>query len=80
MGNGCSICVIKDGYSIDILMGFMLLEGLMMGICSGDIDVGLLEYLCEKENMNMEIVIYILNKESGLKGVLELSNDMCELL
>ena len=52
----------------------------MMGTRSGDIDAGLLEYLCEKENMNMETATHILNKESGLKGVSELSNDMRELL
>ncbi|MVF11069.1 acetate kinase [Ketobacter sp. MCCC 1A13808] len=80
LGNGCSICAIKDGHSIDTSMGFTPLEGLMMGTRSGDIDAGLLEYLCEKENMNMETATHILNKESGLKGVSELSNDMRELL
>lgn len=45
LGNGCLVCVIKDGKSVDISMGFMLFEGLVMGICSGSIDLGLFIFL-----------------------------------
>lgn len=41
-GNGVLICVVCNGQSVDILMGMMLLEGLMMGICSGDVDFGVM--------------------------------------
>ncbi len=51
-----------------------------MGTRCGDIDVGLLEYVCTKERMSIQSAIDILNKESGLKGVSELSNDMRQLI
>lgn len=80
LGNGCSICAIRDGKSVDTSMGFTPLEGLMMGTRSGDIDAGLLDYLCRKENRSISDITRILNKESGLKGVSGLSNDMRTLL
>jgi len=64
LGNGASICAIKEGKSIDTSMGFTPLEGLVMGSRSGDIDAGAVTFMQEHCDVNR-----VLNKESGLKGV-----------
>lgn len=76
LGNGCSLCAIKNGISVDTSMGFTPLEGLMMGSRSGDLDPGLHEYLCEKLQLDIRELTALLNREAGLKGVSGLSNDM----
>ncbi|MCX5688165.1 MAG: acetate kinase [Candidatus Omnitrophica bacterium] len=80
LGNGCSITAIKNGKAIDTSMGFTPLEGLVMGTRSGDMDPAIIPYLMEKENIDVNQVIEILNKKSGLLGVSELTNDMRELI
>lgn len=69
LGNGCSVCAIKNGKSIDTSMGFTPLEGLVMGSRSGDIDPALVAYIAEKEKMTADQVISTLNKQSGLYGI-----------
>lgn len=76
LGNGCSATAISDGFSIDTTMGMTPLEGLVMGTRSGDIDPGLHEYLIEQLGWSIADVTQMLNCDSGLLGLSELSNDM----
>lgn len=76
LGNGCSMAAVDGGKSVDTSMGLTPLEGIMMGTRSGDVDPGIIFYLAEKENGNIKAVSDILNKNSGLKGVSGISNDM----
>lgn len=80
LGNGCSLCAIRGGESVDTSMGFTPLEGLMMGSRSGDLDPGLHEYLCDRLNVDIHGLTSLLNREAGLKGVSGLGNDMRTLL
>lgn len=80
LGNGCSITAVKNGKAVDTSMGFTPLEGLVMGTRSGDLDPAIIPYIMEKENIDVNAVMEILNKKSGLLGVSELSNDMRELM
>ena len=75
LGNGASVSAIKDGVSVDTSMGMTPLEGLVMGTRSGDIDPGIFDYLINQGYSASEIN-NLLNKESGLKGISQLSNDM----
>ncbi|MEH2111302.1 acetate kinase [Nostoc sp.] len=79
LGNGCSLAAIKNGRSIDTTMGFTPLEGLMMGSRSGSVDSGILIYLLQYCNYTVEELNYVLNKESGLKGISGVSSDMREV-
>lgn len=79
LGNGCSATAIKNGRSIDTTMGMTPLEGLVMGTRSGDIDPSIHQFLASTLNKNLDEVTAILNKESGLLGISELSNDMRSL-
>ncbi len=79
LGNGCSITAIRGGKAIDTSMGFTPLEGLVMGTRSGDVDPSVILYLQEQLDMPEEQVSKILNKESGLLGISQLSNDCREL-
>lgn len=76
LGNGASICATDSGKSVDTSMGMTPLEGVMMGTRSGTIDPGIIEYIIDKTGMNYKEVTNILNKESGLKGVSEITSDM----
>jgi acetate kinase len=80
LGNGCSICAIREGKSVNTSMGFTPLEGLLMGTRCGDLDVSVLEFLQHKEGMNLQQIMTVLNKESGLLGLSGLTSDMRELL
>lgn len=80
LGNGSSVCAVKDGKSIDTSMGLTPLEGLIMGTRSGDIDAGVLSYLMEKKNMSAEEIVNYLNKKSGLLGVSGISSDLREII
>ncbi len=80
LGNGCSICAIDGGLSVDTSMGFTPLEGLVMGTRSGDLDPAILDYVAGKEGLSLAEVEGLLNKQSGLLGVSGLTNDMRELL
>ncbi|HRP68565.1 MAG TPA: acetate kinase [Turneriella sp.] len=78
LGNGASICCVRNGKSIDTSMGFTPLEGLVMGSRSGDIDAGLLLFLQDAEKLTPKEMDTLLNKESGLKGLCG-TNDMREI-
>jgi len=80
LGNGSSVCAVRDGKSIDTSMGLTPLEGLMMGTRSGDIDAGVLSYLMGKKDMNAEEVVNYLNKKSGLLGISGISSDLREII
>lgn len=75
LGNGASVCAVKNGRSVDTSMGLTPLEGLVMGTRSGDVDPSVLEYIAQKENFDMTQVMNILNKESGVYGVSGVSSD-----
>jgi acetate kinase len=73
--SGCSACAVRGGQSADTSMGFTPLEGLMMGMRSGDIDQSIIGYLMRKEKVGIEQVEEWLNKKSGLLGVSGRSHD-----
>ncbi len=73
--SGCSVTAIKQGRSVDNTMGLTPLEGLMMGTRSGDIDPSIVALLMHEEQMTVDEVMALLNKDSGLKGVSENSLD-----
>jgi acetate kinase len=78
LGNGASLCAMKDGKSYDTTMGFSALDGLMMGTRSGSVDAGvILHLLHEKTPDQIQDILY---KESGLLGVSGISHDMRTLL
>ena len=79
LGNGASICAVKNGKCVDTSMGFTPLEGLTMGTRSGDIDPSVLEYVMDKTGMNIHEMLNALNKKSGLLGLSEISNDMRDI-
>jgi len=76
LGNGCSLAAVKDGQCVDTTMGFTPLEGLMMGTRSGSVDPGILFYLMREKGLGADELDKMLNKESGLKGLSGVSNDM----
>ncbi len=75
LGNGASVCATCKGQSVDTSMGITPLEGLMMGTRSGSLDPSLLSFIADAEGITMEDALNVLNKESGLKGISEISND-----
>ncbi|MCI8327851.1 MAG: acetate kinase [Lachnospiraceae bacterium] len=79
LGNGASICAVKNGKSIDTSMGLSPLEGLVMGTRSGDVDPSVLEFVAEKENLDMQQVMNVLNKESGVYGISGVSSDFRDI-
>lgn len=76
LGNGCSMAAVQGGKSVDTSMGLTPLEGIVMGTRSGDIDPAIIFYLTDKHGGDMKAVNNMLNKNSGLKGVSGVSNDM----
>ncbi len=76
LGNGSSITAIDCGKSVDTSMGFTPLEGLVMGTRCGDVDPALITHIMRKKNFDTKEMDRILNKESGLKGISGISNDM----
>jgi len=79
LGNGGSLCAIKEGKSIDTTMGFTPLDGIVMGTRSGSIDPAIVLYLIEELGYSSQEVNNILNKKSGLLGISGISNDMRDL-
>ncbi|WP_374630270.1 acetate/propionate family kinase [Pannonibacter indicus] len=79
LGNGASMCAIQDGRSIGSTMGFTALDGLPMGTRCGQLDPGVLLYLMQEKGMTAEAISDLLYKQSGLKGLSGLSQDMREL-
>lgn len=79
IGNGGSITAVDKGKSVDTSMGLTPTEGLIMGTRVGDVDPGVLTYLMIKHNMNVNQLQKIINKESGMQGITEVSSDMREI-
>lgn len=79
LGNGSSICAIQNGESVDTSMGFTPLAGLPMGTRSGDMDGGVLEFLMEKENMDIKEMLNVMNKKSGVLGISGVSSDFRDI-
>lgn len=79
IGNGGSITAVDGGRSVDTSMGLTPTEGLMMGTRVGDIDAGALIYLMKRHNLSADDLMKIVNKESGVMGVSEISSDMREI-
>jgi acetate kinase len=75
LGNGASICAVKNGKSIETSMGFTPLQGLAMGTRSGTIDPAVISFLMDKEKMTVKDVSDFLNKKSGVLGVSGVSSD-----
>lgn len=69
LGNGASVCAVKNGESVDTSMGLTPLEGLIMGTRSGDMDPAVITFLMEKENLTAQEVLDICNKKSGVLGL-----------
>lgn len=79
LGNGASIAALKNGRCVDTTMGLTPLEGLVMGTRSGDVDPALPFFLADHLKMSFREIDYLLNHESGLKGICGI-NDMREVL
>lgn len=79
IGNGGSITAIENGKSVDTSMGFTPVEGLMMGTRSGDVDLGVVTYLMEKEMISTSAATTLFNKHSGVLGVSGISSDMRDI-
>ena len=79
LGNGSSITAIDGGKSVDTSMGFTPLAGLPMGTRSGDLDAGILEYLMNKHGYNIDEMLNVLNKKSGVLGISGVSSDFRDL-
>ena len=80
LGHGASMCAVENLKSVTTTMGFTALDGLVMGKRCGDIDPGVLLYLCQQKGMSPAEVDTLLNTKSGLLGVSGLSSDMRDLL
>ena len=79
LGNGSSITAVDGGKSVDTSMGFTPLAGLPMGTRSGDLDAGILEYLMHKHGYDIDKMLNILNKKSGVEGISGVSSDFRDL-
>lgn len=79
LGNGASACAVKNGESIDTSMGFTPVEGLIMGTRSGDIDMGAVTYIMDKERVGTKTATTLFNKHSGLLGITGISSDFREI-
>ena len=79
MGNGSSICAVDGGKCVDTSMGFTPLVGLPMGTRCGDLDAGVIQFLMNKYGFNIDEMLNILNKKSGVLGVSGVSSDFRDL-
>ncbi len=79
LGNGASIAAVEGGKSIDTSMGFTPLAGVTMGTRSGNIDPALIPYIMEKTGKNVEEVLDVLNKKSGMLGISGFSSDLRDI-
>lgn len=80
LGNGASMCAVRDGRSIATTMGFTALEGLPMGTRCGELDPGVVLYLLQEKGMSADEVYDVLYRRSGLLGLSGVSQDMRALL
>jgi len=79
LGNGASIAAIKNGRSVDTSMGLTPVEGMIMGTRSGDLDLGVLTYVMNKEELGVGEANTLINKFSGMLGISGVSSDMREV-
>ncbi|MDO4556821.1 MAG: acetate kinase [Lachnospiraceae bacterium] len=79
LGNGASITAVNGGKSVDTSMGLTPLEGLIMGTRSGDIDPGVLEFIAKTDNVDINEILTILNKKSGVLGLSGVSSDFRDI-
>ena len=79
IGGGGSITAVKNGKSIDTSMGLTPVEGLVMGTRCGDVDLGAITFLMEKEGLDAAGVNAVINKKSGVMGVSGVSSDMRDI-
>ncbi len=79
LGNGSSITAVLNGKSVDTTMGLTPLEGLVMGTRCGDIDPAAIEFIAKKKGLDMEGVMNLLNKKSGVEGISGVSSDFRDL-
>lgn len=79
LGNGASLAAIKNGKSIDTSMGLTPVEGLIMGTRTGDLDVGALTYMMNKEEIGLHATNILVNKHSGMLGISGVSSDMRDI-
>ncbi len=79
LGNGASVAAIKNGESVDTSMGFTPLEGLVMGTRAGDLDLGAVTYIMDKELIGTRSASTLFNKHSGMLGLTGISSDMREI-
>ena len=80
LGNGASLCAMRDGQSQDTTMGFTALDGLVMGTRCGTLDAGVVLYMLQQKGLSAHEVEHVLYERSGLLGVSGLSGDMQALL
>jgi len=80
LGNGASMCALRDGHAVASTMGFTAIDGLMMGTRPGSLDPGVLLHLMDNKGWDAKRLCALLYKESGLLGVSGLSQDMRTLL
>jgi acetate kinase len=79
LGNGASISAVKNGKSVDTSMGLTPVEGMIMGTRSGDLDLGVLTFIMNKEEIRVQEANTLINKHSGLLGISGISSDMREV-
>ncbi len=79
LGNGASICAVKNGKSVNTSMGLTPLQGLIMGTRSGDIDPAVVSYMAQELNKSAEEIVNILNKESGMLALSGVSSDFRDI-
>jgi acetate kinase len=79
LGNGASITAIKYGKSVDTSMGLTPVEGMIMGTRSGDLDLGVLTFIMNKEEIRVQAANTLINKHSGMLGISGISSDMREV-
>ena len=75
LGNGASVCAVKNGESVDTSMGFTPVEGLIMGTRSGDIDLGAVTFIMDKEKIGTKSASTLFNKHAGMLGISGVSSD-----
>ena len=79
LGNGSSVAAVDCGKCVDTSMGFTPLAGLPMGTRAGDLDAGILQFLMNKYGMNIDEMLNVLNKKSGMEGLSGISSDFRDL-
>jgi len=79
LGNGSSIAAVDHGKCVDTSMGMTPLEGLIMGTRSGNLDPAVLQYIMNSDQIDVDTLLNVLNKESGLLGISGVSSDMRDI-